>query len=55
VAEPAVRPGRLLSQIGAPPHSSRPDIFRGFLPFIGIQLLVLALVLVFPEITRVFL
>jgi TRAP-type mannitol/chloroaromatic compound transport system permease large subunit len=39
----------------APPHISLPDIFRGFLPFIDIQLLVLALVLVFPEITRVFL
>ena len=34
----------------APPHITLPDIFRGFLPFIGIQLLVLALVLFFPRI-----
>ncbi len=39
----------------APPHISLPDIFRGFLPFIGIQLLVLALILLAPEITTVFL
>ena len=35
----------------APPHITLPDIFRGFLPFIGIQLFVLLLVLLFPEIT----
>lgn len=35
----------------APPNISLPDIFRGFLPFIGIQLVVLLLVLLFPEIT----
>lgn len=39
----------------APPHITLPDIFRGFLPFIGIQMLVLALVLFFPLITTVFL
>ena len=39
----------------APPHITLPDIFRGFLPFIGIQLLVLALILFVPEITTVFL
>ncbi len=38
----------------APPHISLPDIFRGFLPFIAIQLLALALVLFFPEITMLF-
>lgn len=38
----------------APPHISLPDIFRGFLPFIGIQLFVLMLVLFFPEITMLF-
>lgn len=38
----------------APPHITLPDIFRGFLPFIGLQLLVLALILLFPEITMVF-
>ena len=36
----------------APPHVSLPDIFRGFLPFIGIQLLVLGMVSMFPELTR---
>ena len=39
----------------APPHITLPDIFRGFLPFIGIQLLVLAIVLCFPTITTLFL
>ena len=39
----------------APPHISLPDIFRGFLPFIGIQLLILTLVLLVPTITTVFL
>ncbi len=38
----------------APPHISLPDIFRGFLPFICIQLFVLMLILFFPEITMVF-
>lgn len=38
----------------APPHITLPDIFRGFLPFIALQLFVLALVLLFPEITMVF-
>jgi TRAP-type mannitol/chloroaromatic compound transport system permease large subunit len=39
----------------APPHITLPDIFRGFLPFIGIQLLILALILLVPEITTLFL
>ncbi|MBX2879688.1 MAG: TRAP transporter large permease subunit [Granulosicoccus sp.] len=34
----------------APAHISLPDIFRGFLPFIVIQLFVLMLVLLFPTI-----
>ncbi|MCV0397316.1 MAG: TRAP transporter large permease subunit [Rhizobiaceae bacterium] len=38
----------------APPHITLPTIFKGFLPFIGIQLLVLALILLVPEITMVF-
>jgi tripartite ATP-independent transporter DctM subunit len=38
----------------APPHITLPDIFRGFLPFIGIQLVILAIILLFPEITMVF-
>ena len=39
----------------APPWISLPDIFRGFLPFIGIQLLVLGLILLYPPLTSVFL
>ena len=35
----------------APPHISLPDIFRGFLPFMCLQVFVLALVLFFPELT----
>ncbi len=38
----------------APPHITLPDIFRGFLPFIGIQLVVLMLILFFPELTMLF-
>ena len=38
----------------APPHISLPDIFRGFMPFICIQIVVLALVLFFPELTMLF-
>jgi TRAP-type mannitol/chloroaromatic compound transport system permease large subunit len=39
----------------APPHITLPDIFRGFLPFIGMQLFILALILCVPEITTLFL
>jgi TRAP-type mannitol/chloroaromatic compound transport system permease large subunit len=38
----------------APPQISLQDIFRGFMPFIGIQLIVLTLVLFFPELTMLF-
>ncbi len=38
----------------APDHITLPDIFRGFLPFIAIQIFVLALVLFFPELTMLF-
>ena len=38
----------------APPHISLPQIFRGFLPFIGLQLLVLALILCVPQVVTVF-
>ncbi|WP_102107338.1 TRAP transporter large permease [Oceaniglobus roseus] len=38
----------------APPHITLPDIFKGFLPFIGIQLFVLMLILFFPELTMFF-
>jgi len=39
----------------APPHITLPDIFRGFLPFIGMQLFILMIILLAPEITTVFL
>jgi TRAP-type mannitol/chloroaromatic compound transport system permease large subunit len=39
----------------APPHISLTDIFRGFLPFICIQLMILTLILLVPDITTVFL
>ena len=38
----------------APAHITLIDIFRGFLPFIGLQLLALATLLVFPQIVTVF-
>ena len=38
----------------APPHVLLPDIFHGFLPFVGIQLFMLFLILLFPEFTMVF-
>ncbi len=37
-----------------PPHITLPQIFKGFLPFICLQLCVLALIFFFPEITMVF-
>ena len=39
----------------APAHITLPAIFRGFLPFIGIQLFMLMLILLFPLLTTVFL
>ena len=39
----------------APPHISLTDIFRGFLPFIAIQLLALSVLLVWPPIVTLFL
>jgi tripartite ATP-independent transporter DctM subunit len=38
----------------APPEIQLQDIFRGFLPFIALQLVVLAIVLLFPGITMFF-
>ena len=38
----------------APPHISLPDIFRGFLPFICIQLVALSVLLIWPQIAHVF-
>lgn len=39
----------------APPHISLTDIFKGFLPFIALQLLALSVLLAFPPIVTVFL
>ncbi|WP_108880656.1 TRAP transporter large permease subunit [Anderseniella sp. Alg231-50] len=39
----------------APPHITLPDIFRGFLPFIVMQIFILMIILLVPEITTVFL
>ena len=39
----------------APAHISLTDIFRGFLPFIGIQLMALSVLLIWPPIVSVFL
>lgn len=38
-----------------PPHITLPDIFRSFLPFIAMQVLILAVILLFPQITTIFL
>ena len=39
----------------APAHISLTDIFRGFLPFIGIQLIALAIMLIWPSVVEVLL
>ncbi len=39
----------------APPHISLTDIFKGFLPFIGIQLLALSVLLIWPSIVEILL
>lgn len=39
----------------APPHISLTDIFRGFLPFIGVQLLALCVLLIWPSIVTLLL
>lgn len=39
----------------APPHITLTDIFRGFLPFIAIQLLALSVLLIWPPIVTLFL
>lgn len=39
----------------APAHITLPDIFRGFMPFIGMQLFILLIILLFPSITTIFL
>ena len=39
----------------APDHISLTDIFRGFLPFIGLQILALSVLLIWPSIVTIFL
>ena len=39
----------------APPHISLTDIFKGFLPFIGIQLVALSILLIWPNIIAILL
>lgn len=39
----------------APPHISLTDIFKGFLPFIGLQILALSVLLVWPGFVSIFL
>jgi TRAP-type mannitol/chloroaromatic compound transport system permease large subunit len=39
----------------APPHISLTDIFRGFLPFIGVQLIALTVLLIWPPIVTLLL
>ena len=39
----------------APPHISLTDIFKGFLPFIGLQLMALTVLLIWPSIVTIFL
>ena len=39
----------------APPHISLTDIFKGFLPFIGLQLLALSVMLIWPSIVTILL
>ncbi len=39
----------------APPHISLTDIFKGFLPFIGIQLCALSILLIYPPIVSILL
>ena len=39
----------------APPHISLTDIFKGFLPFIGIQILALSVLLIYPPIVSILL
>ena len=39
----------------APEHISLTDIFRGFLPFIGLQLMALSVLLIWPSIVTIFL
>ncbi|WP_443630655.1 TRAP transporter large permease subunit [Candidatus Njordibacter sp. Uisw_056] len=51
---PPFGPAAFFLKSVAPPHITLPAIFRGFLPFIGIQVCILILVIAFPELTMFF-
>ena len=51
---PPLGPAAFYLKSVAPPEVTLPDIFRGFMPFIAIQVFVLSLVVLFPEITMLF-
>ncbi|MBL4615394.1 MAG: TRAP transporter large permease subunit [Magnetovibrio sp.] len=51
---PPFGPAAFFLKSVAPPHISLISIFRGFMPFIVLQILVLTLVLLFPELTMFF-
>lgn len=46
---PPFGPAAFFLKSVAPPHITLPDIFKGFIPFIGIQIFVLLMILLFPE------
>ena len=52
---PPFGPAALYLKSVAPAHISLTDIFRGFLPFIAIQLMALSVLLIWPGIVAVFL
>jgi len=49
IFKPTIWSRRLLLKVSCSSHISLTDIFRGFAPFIVIQLIVLACVMFFPE------
>ena len=52
---PPFGPAALYLKSVAPPHISLTDLFKGFLPFLGIQLVALAVLLMWPSIVTVLL
>ena len=52
---PPFGPAAFYLKSDAPPHITLPDIFRGFLPFIAMQIFILMIILFVPDITTLFL
>ena len=52
---PPFGPAAFFLKSVAPPLISLTDIFRGFLPFIGVQLLALSVLLIWPSIVTILL